>query len=210
MKTLYLQEPNQYQVIPIYMFKRHKSPEKELEELISSCAAGDRRAQNELFKSFSARMMNVCMRYSRSREEAEDTLVEGFMKVFDHIKEFRKEGSLEGWIRKIMVNSAVEKFRKKNMLYASLHIDDIPEQDFSGSDVLSDMSADELMVLIQNLPAGYRMVFNLYAFEGLKHKEIAEKLGISEGTSKSNLFDARSILKKEVELSRRQAKASNE
>jgi RNA polymerase sigma factor (sigma-70 family) len=181
-----------------------------MNDLIKLCSKNDRRAQNELFRLFSPKMMNVCLRYSKSREEAEDTLVEGFMKVFDHISEFRKEGSLEGWIRKIIVNTAVEKFRKKGMLYATLHMEEIKEIDFSGPDVLSDMSADELMHMIQALPAGYRMVFNLYAFEGLKHKEIAEKLGISEGTSKSNLYDARAILKKEVELSRRQAKVSNE
>jgi len=181
-----------------------------MNDLIKLCSKNDRRAQNELFKLFSPKMMNVCLRYSKSREEAEDTLVEGFMKVFDHISKFRKEGSLEGWIRKIIVNTAVEKFRKKGMLYATLNIEEIKEKDFSGPDILSEMSADELMHMIQALPAGYRMVFNLYAFEGLKHKEIAEKLGISEGTSKSNLYDARAILKKEVELSRRQAKVSNE
>ncbi|MFI5150158.1 MAG: RNA polymerase sigma factor [Bacteroidia bacterium] len=192
------------------MFRGSTSQESEMDKLVSACTKGNRRAQNELFRLYSSKMMAVCMRYSKSREEAEDTLVEGFMKVFEHISTFRKEGSLEGWIRKIMVNSAVEKFRKKNMLYAALNIEEIPEKDFAAQDILSDMSANELMDMIQALPAGYRMVFNLYAFEGLKHKEIAEKLGISEGTSKSNLFDARAILKREVELSRRQAKASNE
>jgi RNA polymerase sigma factor (sigma-70 family) len=181
-----------------------------MEALIRKCIEGDRHAQNELYKMFSPKMMNLCLRYSRSREDAEDTLVEGFMKVYENLPKFRNQGSLEGWIRKIMVNTAIEKYRKKNVLYPALHLDDVPEFSFSASDVISDMSAKELVKLVQELPAGYQMVFNLYAFEGLKHKEIAERLGISEGTSKSNLFDARAILRREVAKSLNLAKASNE
>jgi RNA polymerase sigma factor (sigma-70 family) len=192
------------------MSKWFKTENGNLDTLIRKCVEGERNAQNELYRMFSSKMMNVCLRYSRSREEAEDTLVESFMKVFENIHKFRNQGSLEGWIRKIMVNTAIEKYRKKNVLYPSIRIDDVTEVDFSSGDAISDMSAKELIRMVQELPAGYQMVFNLYAFEGLKHKEIAERLGITEGTSKSNLFDARAILRKEVAKSLKQAKAANE
>jgi len=192
------------------MLTRFNASDGSMELLIRRCVAGERAAQNELYRMFSSKMMYVCLRYSRSREEAEDTLVESFMKVFEHIHQFRNQGSLEGWIRKIAVNTAIEKYRKKNVLYPTISLDDVLEVDFSAPDALSELSSKELIKMIQKLPAGYQMVFNLYAFEGLKHVEIAERLGISEGTSKSNLFDARAILKREIAKSMIQAKASNE
>ncbi len=192
------------------MSERKSSSEENLEALIGKCIEGERTAQNEIYKIFAPKMLNVCMRYSKSREEAEDTLIESFLKVFENLHKFRNQGSLEGWIRRIMVNTAIEKFRRKGLLYASYSVDEMKEVDFSTTDILGDMAVKELIQLVQDLPSGYRMVFNLYAFEGLKHKEIAERLGISEGTSKSNLFDARAILRREVEKSLKQAKASNE
>ncbi len=145
-------------------------------------------------------MFTVCFQYSKSREEAEDTFHEGFMKVFENIKKFENTGSLEGWIRRIMVNTAIEKYRKNSRLFLVVSIDDNEEflNHYSTDDILSQIEADDLMRLIQNLPPAYKMVFNLYVFEGLKHKEISAQLGISEGTSKSNLYEAKAILQKQI------------
>jgi RNA polymerase sigma-70 factor (ECF subfamily) len=163
---------------------------------------GKRQAQNELYSQFSPKMFHVCLRYSKSREEAEDTLVEGFMKVFDHLKQFKNEGSLEGWIRRIMVNTAIEKYRKKTPVLTAIINEERNDVFAEKHGILEELSARELIDMVQKLPAACQMVFNLYAFEGLKHKEIAEQLGIAEGTSKSNLSDARALLRKAVACSR--------
>jgi RNA polymerase sigma factor (sigma-70 family) len=146
-------------------------------------------------------MFAVCFRYAKSREEAEDVLQEGFVKVFENIGKFRKEGSLEGWIRKIMYHTAIQKFRERKEVDNAISLDGtnliLTQQ--SSDDILSNIQVKELLKLIQELPTRYQLVFNLYVFEGLKHREIAEQLGISEGTSKSNLSDARSILQKKIQ-----------
>jgi RNA polymerase sigma factor (sigma-70 family) len=178
-------------------------------ELILMCAKGDRRCQNILYEHFAPKMMAVCYRYSRSREDAEDTLMEGFLKVFDNIKQFRNEGSFEGWVRKIMVNTAITKFNKTNTLSVVVNIESIHYGIKADDTIFEEMGAKQLMEMIQQLPPAYQMVFNLYCFEGMKHKEIAEKLGVSEGTSKSNLFDARAILKKTIEKTRQYDLVSN-
>ena len=174
--------------------------EEREDNLIKRCIEWDRQAQNALYKKYCAKMFTVCFQYSKNREEAEDTFHEGFMKVFENLKHFTNAGSLEGWIRRIMVNTAIEKYRKNSRLFVVVNIDDNEEflNHYSTDDILSQMEADDLMRLIQNLPPVYKMVFNLYVFEGLKHKEIAEQLGISEGTSKSNLYEAKAILQKQI------------
>jgi RNA polymerase sigma factor (sigma-70 family) len=177
-----------------------------LDVLIDACVAGDRIGQNRLYKQFATQMLGVCFRYSRSRQEAEDTLLEGFMKVFENLRQFRKEGSLEGWIRRIMVNTALEKYRKNQKERNVIPIDEVREIAGNREEVLSEIGVKELNRMIQKLPPCCQMVFNLYVFEGLKHREIAAELGISEGTSKSNLFDARAILQREVLKSTRIAK----
>ncbi len=146
-------------------------------------------------------MFAVCLRYSKNREEAEDILQEGFMKVFENISKFRKEGSLEGWIRRIMYNTAIQKYRQKNEVDNALSIDNtnLNYTHQSSEDIVSNIQAKELLKLIQELPPRYQMVFNLYVFEGLKHREIAEQLGVTEGTSKSNLSDARAILQRKIQ-----------
>ncbi len=148
-------------------------------------------------------MFTVCFQYSKNREEAEDTFHEGFMKVFENLKHFANLGSLEGWIRRIMVNTAIEKYRKNARMFVVVNIDN--NEDFSShyysDDILNQIGTKELMRLIQNLPPAYKMVFNLYVFEGLKHKKIAEQLGLSEGTSKSNLYEAKAILQKQINQS---------
>lgn len=145
-------------------------------------------------------MYAICFRYSKTKEEAEDTFHEGFIKVFNNIHKYNGTGSLESWMKRIMVNTAIDKYRK------SLHA--IPEHKVEigqlesslkyNSNIVEKLNAEELMKLVHKLPPAYRMVFNLFAIEGFKHREIAEQLGISEGTSKSNLSDARLLLQKEL------------
>ncbi len=140
--------------------------------------------------------MGVCIRYAKSREEAEEILLEGFLRVFTYIKKFRGTGSFEGWIRRIMVNCALQRYRNTTNLYAVLPLDAGKPDAITHPDTYSNLGKKELALLVQSLPAGYRIVFNLYVFEGFKHHEIAGALSISEGTSKSNLHDARAILQK--------------
>jgi len=143
-------------------------------------------------------MLLVCLRYIKERGNAEDVLQEGFINVFEKLGQFKGEGSFEGWIRRIMVNKSIEFLRKSSPLHRFVDIEDKDDQFISAEDIMSNIASKDLLRLIQDLPPAYRMVFNLYVFEGLKHKEIAEQLGISEGTSKSNLSDARAILKKKI------------
>lgn len=181
--------------------------------LIAKCIEWDRNAQNTLYKLFASTMMGVCYRYSKTREDAEDTLQEGFMKVFENLHQFRKKGSLEGWIRKIMVNTAIQKFQKQKPEKETMMRMDNYDTSFtiqSTEEIISNIGAKELIHLIQKLPPVYQMVFNLYVFEGLKHREIAEQLGVTVGTSKSNLSDARSILQREVNKNLIIAKAVGE
>lgn len=169
-----------------------------IEEIIKGCVDGKRLAQNELYKRFAGKMYAVCVRYSKDSTEAEDVMQDGFVKVFQNLQNFKNEGSFEGWIRKIMVNTALEKFRKKNHLYPVGEIFEYTK-DLKHEDVEHNIHADELMKVIQKLSPGYRTVFNLYAIEGYSHKEIGDQLGISEGTSKSQLARARAVLQDEVE-----------
>ena len=166
------------------------------QELIGQCLENNRIAQRELYDRFSSRMMAVCYRYARSREDAEEILQESFVKVFTRLRQFRSEGSFEGWIRKIVVNTALQQIRKD--LHRSKDIS-FPENLELPDLILSPQAeAKELMDLIQRLPSGYRAVFNLYAIEGYAHKEIADLLGISEGTSRSQYLRARAWLMKQL------------
>jgi len=169
----------------------------DLEDIIKGCISGKRKAQEKLFNHFSDEMYGVCRYYSKDYTEAEDTLHEGFMKVFQKIDQFKHKGSLAGWIRRVMINTALEKFRKHNQLWA-IGDDFEFEEDIDRDNVISDLSAQDLIKLIRELTPKYRMVFNLYAIEGYSHKEVSEMLGISEGTSKSNLARARYILQDKV------------
>lgn len=169
-----------------------------IEDIIKGCVEGKRLAQNELYKKFAPKMYAVCLRYSKDATEAEDVLQDGFVKVFQNIQNFKSEGSFEGWVRKIMVNTALEKFRKKNYLYPVGEIFEVAK-DLKHEDVEHHLHAEELMKVINKLSPGYRTVFNLYAIEGYSHKEIGDQLGISEGTSKSQLARARAVLQDEVE-----------
>jgi RNA polymerase sigma factor (sigma-70 family) len=180
------------------MSANQTEPTIELHQLIQECIKGNRQSQSSLYNHFASKMFVVCLRYSRNREEAEEILQEGFMKVFEFIHQFKFAGSFEGWIRKIMVNCALQKFRSKPQLRIVSEIESL-NPEFSGSDdILSRLGTKELLQMVQELPPGYRMVFNLYVFEGMKHSEIANLLGISEGTSKAILSDARHLLQKAI------------
>ena len=172
-------------------------PVKALEEIIRDCQEGRPSALQYLYEKFSPVMFAICLRYSRDRTEAEDLLQEGFLKVFRSIGGFRGEGSLEGWMRRIMVNTALEQYRRKNYMYP---VENLPEEE-AGEAESPDMQlrSEDLQQMICDLPPRYRMVFNLYALEGYSHKEIAIMMGITTGTSKSNLSRAREILQRKVE-----------
>jgi RNA polymerase sigma factor (sigma-70 family) len=171
---------------------------EEINNIIKECIAGKRESQHRLYNRFSPKMFGLCLQYMGDYDEAQDVLQEGFIKVFKNLKQFNNKGSFEGWIRKIIINTAIEKFRKKNYLYP---LEDAVEynETYAYDDIIENVSAKDLMNIIQNLSPQYRVVFNLYAIEGYSHKEISIKLNISEGTSKSNLSRARSILQEKVE-----------
>ena len=168
-----------------------------IDDLMQGCKAGDRKMQEQLYKQTSAKMLAVCMRYAKDRMEAEDSLQLGYIKIFQKIKEYRGEGSSEGWIRRIMVNTAIESYRRNIKAMNVVPIEDAYEQPSTGFD-FSKLGMQDLLKIIQKLADGYRLVFNMYAIEGYSHKEIAELLGISEGASKSQLSRARAILKEEI------------
>lgn len=155
--------------------------------------AGDRRMQEELYQRFSPRMYGVCLRYAGNTEEAEDILQEGFVKVFKKLDSYRGDGSFEGWIRRIFVNTAIEHFRRKRYLQP---VTEKEENTLEGNylSVLDDLAERDILALVQQLSPGYRTVFNMYVVEGYTHKEIGDIMGISEGTSKSQLSRAKIIL----------------
>jgi RNA polymerase sigma factor (sigma-70 family) len=173
----------------------------QIEELVQGSIKGDRPSQYRFYNLFAPKMMGVCMRYAHSKNEAGEILQEGFIKVFEKLGQFRNEGSLEGWIRRIMVTTALQKFRMQAHEQHLTDLEAVAEQKGPEADIGSLLHAKDLMVMVQQLPPAYRMVFNLYVFEGMKHREIAEALGISQGTSKSNLSDARSLLQKAIQKS---------
>ncbi|HOT15021.1 MAG TPA: sigma-70 family RNA polymerase sigma factor [Bacteroidales bacterium] len=172
---------------------------KELEDIIKACMAGDKNGQEALYKLFSGRMWAVCLRYAPDRDVAKDVFQDAFIKVFEKIRQFQFKGNFEGWMRKVFVNTAIACYRNKNTLTYELSPNLLPEENDDREELTdSDISRDELMKMIEELTPQYKMVFNLYAIEGFSHKEIASMLSISEGTSKSNLSRAREILKKKI------------
>jgi RNA polymerase sigma factor (sigma-70 family) len=161
-------------------------------ELIEGCRKGDRASQKALYERYCRKMLVVCLRYSKTSAEAEDILQEGFVKIFNGIKDFRQEAKLETWITRIMVNTALNVQRRKLYLYPMVDVEEInlPDTEIS----ISGIHFKQLLEMIQTLPQGCQIVFNLFAIEGFSHKEIAEQLGISEGTSKSQFARAKSLL----------------
>lgn len=168
-----------------------------IDDLLEGCRAGNRKVQELLYRQTASKMLAVCMRYARDRMEAEDVLQQGYIKVFQKIDLYRGDGSFEGWIRRVMVNSAIESYRKNLKTLNVVPIEDAYEQAAEGFD-FSRLGMQDLLGLIGKLSDGYRMVFNMYAIEGYSHKEIAATLGITEGASKSQLSRARAILREEI------------
>jgi RNA polymerase sigma-70 factor (ECF subfamily) len=165
--------------------------------LVSACIKGDRAKQKELYDRFASRMLVVCLRYCKNREDAEDVLQEAFVKVFNKLDTFRRESSLGYWIKRIVVNTALNYHRKAVYLYPHFDVDEMHNLSSEAND-LSNYHYKELLNVLQTLPRGCRIIFNLYAIEGYKHKEIAEMLNISEGTSKSQYARARTLIQQMI------------
>ncbi len=166
------------------------------EKLIKQCRKGDSKAQRELFNCFSSQMLSVGLRYLRSQEDAEEVLSNTFIKVFNKIDQFKGDGPLGGWVRRIMVNESLNFLKHKRNLF--LEVEEENHSAFSHQKLQEDINAEHLLLMIAELPLGYRTVFNLYAIEGYNHKEIGDMLGISENTSKSQLSKARKNLQKKL------------
>lgn len=167
--------------------------------LVKKCIAGDARAQRELFEKFAPKMLGVCLRYMKDIQQAEDVLQDGFVKVFTKLSNYSGNGSLEGWIRRIIVNTALDEIRKNVKFQDSINVDDVDYKLELDSYILEGLIADDLMLLINEMPSGYKVIFNMFAIEGFSHKEIAAQLNISENTSKSQYSRARAYLKTKLE-----------
>ncbi len=166
-------------------------------ELIKACLAGDRKSQQLLFETYAPKMMTLCRRYARHHMEAQDIMQDGFIKMFQNLEKFQFEGSFEGWLRRIMVNTALKKISKKSFTHERIGLDETYEGSYSAR-IFENLSADDILSLVSELPEGYRIVFNMYAIEGYSHKEIGEKLEIGESTSRSQLVKARRMLQEKV------------
>ncbi len=171
---------------------------EQITQLIQKCIEGDRNSQRQLYELYVHKMFVVCLRYSKTREDAEEILQEGFVQVFRSLINFKSRGSFAGWVRKIMFNTAVAHYRGTSKMYTLANIDITDLGNAGGDEIIDFLGKKELLKMIHNLPSSYRRVFNLFVYEGFKHREIAWKLGISVGTSKSNLFDAKRILQRVV------------
>lgn len=168
--------------------------------LINECLKGKSIAQRKLFELFAPKMMGVCMRYMKSQEEAEDVLQDGFVKVFHKLSAFQSSGSLEGWIRRIMVNTALDQLRRNAKFGNTLDVTEVDYKLENENFTFEELVAEDLMKIINDMPDGYKIVFNMFAIEGYSHKEIAETLSISENTSKSQYSRARAYLREKLEV----------
>jgi len=167
------------------------------EQLIKGCLDKKKHYQELLYNRFAPKMFGICLRYAKEYHHAQDILQEGFIKIFNNLHKFRGDGSFEGWIRRIFINASIEHYRKAVQMYPIVENDYQPFKVIEET-VLQDLAAKDLLELVQQLAFGYRTVFNLYVIEGYSHKEIAATLGISEGTSKSQLARARYMLQKMI------------
>jgi RNA polymerase sigma-70 factor (ECF subfamily) len=167
-------------------------------QLIEGCKRGDRKAQKELYEMYSRKMMGVCLRYIGDRETARDLLQDGFIKVFTSIESYSGNGSFEGWIHKIFVNCALEYLRKSDVLREAVGFDLSIDQIGFDDLIISEISASELLKLVQDLPNSLRAVFNLFAIEGYSHKEVAKMMDISESTSRSQYVRAKQLLQSRI------------
>lgn len=167
-----------------------------LKDLIRKCKNQDRNAQEQLYRLYAAKLFAVCLKYSDSRQQAEDNLQDGFVTIFEKIGQFDHKGSFEGWMKRILINTALQKHRQQKV-YSISNEDHLEEEEIEIE--TEELSVDYLLECVQSLPDRYRQVFNLYVMDGYSHREIAQLLQISEGTSKSNLARARMALKERIE-----------
>lgn len=167
-----------------------------LDQLIKDCQKNSVRAQEQLYRLLAPKLFAACLKYSRNRADAEDNLQDGFLLIFQKIGQFQFKGSFEGWAKRVMINNVLQKYRSEGIFeLVSENLPDVAEVEIESESI----SMDYLVSIIQELPDRYRMVFNLYVIDGFSHKEIAEMLSITDGTSKSNLARARMILKEKIE-----------
>ncbi|KOS07135.1 RNA polymerase subunit sigma-70 [Flavobacterium akiainvivens] len=176
-----------------------------LDQLIKDCQQNSIKAQEQLYRLLAPKLFAVCLKYSRNREDAEDNLQDGFLLLFSKIGQFKFQGSFEGWAKRVMVNHVLQKYRTKGIF--EIVSENMPEEAEVEIET-EDVPMDFLVQIIQELPDRYRMVFSLYVIDGYSHKEIADMMGITDGTSKSNLARARMILKEKIEA-RQQGKSIN-
>lgn len=169
------------------------------QELIKACNKGERHAQELLYRRYSAKLYGVCLRYASNREEAEDFLQEGFIKIYNNLYKYQPTGSFSAWMYRLMVNVALEKIRQNQKRKNQLSLDDLIYDPEDSDDIFSGFGARTIIEMVQKLPEGYRIVFNLYVVEGYSHKEIGEMLEITESTSKSQLSRAKATLRKLLE-----------
>jgi len=167
--------------------------------LVKNCLKGDPIAQRKLFDKFAPKMLGVCMRYAKSTEQAEDVLQDSFIKVFQKLNHFKEKGSLEGWIRRIVVNTSLDQIRKELKFKDNVPMENVDYRLEQNSFILEGLAAEDLLGLVNTMPNGYKTVFNLFAIEGFSHKEIAQDLNISVNTSKSQYSRARAFLKEKLE-----------
>ena len=170
---------------------------EKLDILLEGCKKGKPKSQEALYKRFAAAMYGLCLQYASSEEDAQDIMQEGFVKVFRKLDQVKNPEAFPGWIRRVMINTALEKYRSQVILQL---IDEVQEEADEANDekIFDNLTCQELVELIQTLSPRYRMVFNLFAIEGYSHQDISEELGISIGTSKSNLSRARAILQEKI------------
>jgi len=177
------------------------------QQIIDGCLKNSRKAQKMLYDKYSSKFLGMCMRYAKDRLEAEDILQEGFVKIFGRISQFSGLGSFEGWMKRIVVNTAITNYRQNLKHYYKQNIDDVNEADIEASFSDSEYSLEELLKVIQALPPGYRMVFNMFAIEGFQHKEIADMMGIDVTTSKSQYSRAKKLLREKLAILKKEKMA---
>jgi len=165
------------------------------ESLIKKCASGDSLAQKTFYEKFAGKMMGVCLRYAKDYEEAQDVMQDAFIKIFGKLANYEKKGSLEGWIRRIVVNTALDSYRKNKKHQQNVDVETVNYLLEDKTYIIEELNADDLLAVIKTIPPGYQMVFNLFAIEGYSHREIAEQLNITESTSKSQYSRARKLLR---------------
>jgi RNA polymerase sigma factor (sigma-70 family) len=169
------------------------------QHIIDGCKKGDRKAQEELYRKYKGPLFGICLRYARDYQEAEDILQEGFIAVYRDLYQYRPTGSFNGWLRRVVVNTALQHIRRSKKLFPVIDIHGIADNQESNEDFFAALHAKALIQMVQQLPDGYRAVFNLYVIEGYSHAEIAKMLEINESTSKSQLSRAKAVLRQMVE-----------